>query len=435
LSFGGPAGQIALLHREVVERRRWVDEARFLHALNYCMLLPGPEAQQLATYIGWLLHGIPGGLLSGGLFILPGALLMLALSLFYVTVGSLPVGEGAFFGLKAAVLIVVLEAVQRLGRRALRGPAQVGVAAAAFVALALLAVPFPVVVLVAGVFGALWARVGAPPGGAAAVPAQPAEDSVVAWMERAGRLEHTRPNGPRLAVVGLVGLGLWAAPTALAWALAGPDSVYVAEGLFFSKAAVVTFGGAYSVLAYVADQAVRVQGWMQPGQMLDGLGLAETTPGPLILVVQFVGFLGAFGRPGGLPPLLAGCLGALLTTTVTFVPSFLWVLAGGPFMESLRGNRTLHAALSAITAAIVGVVLHLALWFALHVLFGAQETWTFGPLSLLWPVWGSFRWAAGLLTLGAGVAMLRYKVGMVQTLVACALIGALGVLLAPLWVG
>ncbi|MFD1704209.1 chromate efflux transporter [Methylopila henanensis] len=422
LSFGGPAGQIALMHRELVERRRWIGEERFLHALNYCMLLPGPEAQQLATYIGWLMHRTVGGVIAGLLFIVPGALVMMALSVVYALWREAPLVEAAFYGVKAAVLAVVVEAVLRIGRRALRNRVMVGVAAAAFSALFLFGVPFPIVILLAGLFGWFGAR-RAPHLFAAAghgAGAGPQTVGVVDAMFERGELAHATPSRRRALGVLAVWLPIWLGPVLLLWSFAGADSVWTQIAGFFSSMAAVTFGGAYAVLAYVAQAAVETFGWLRPGEMADGLGLAETTPGPLILVTQFVGFLAANRAPGALDPLVAGALGGLLTTWVTFAPSFLWIFLGGPYMERLRANRRLAAALSAITAAVVGVILNLAVWFALHVVF--RETWSpgFGPDL---PVLGSVDPWAALLAAGAMVAMLRFRAGMGPTLVVCALAG------------
>jgi chromate transporter len=424
LSFGGPAGQVALMHQELVERRRWIDEERFLHALNYCMLLPGPEAQQLATYIGWLMHRTRGGLAAGLLFVIPGFCGVLALSVLYASLGQVPSVAALFFGLKAAVLAIVVEAVVRIGKRALQSRLLVALAVLAFVCIFFLAVPFPLLVLGAGALGLLGVRL-APQ----AFPdtsrraANAAHDTVLDRMAAANELAHTRPSRSRaLRVVLVCGL-LWGGPLWLLARIFGPSSVFVQEGAFFSRAAVVTFGGAYAVLAYIAQQAVDRFHWLLPGEMLDGLGLAETTPGPLILVVQFVGFLGAFRHPAGLPPLLAGTLGALVTVWVTFVPCFLWIFLGAPYIEALRGHRGLRAALSAITAAVVGVIVNLSLWFALHVLFRRVAELRFGPLRLLVPELGSWDPAAFVLSTFALVAILKLKLGLPKTLAASAALG------------
>lgn len=424
LGFGGPAGQIALMHAELVEKRRWIDEERFLHALNYCMLLPGPEATQLATYIGWMMHRTRGGVIAGALFVLPGACVLLALSALYAGFHDLAWVAGLFFGLKAAVLAIVVEAVIRVGKRALAKRPLALVAAAAFVALFVFGAPFPAVVLGAGVLGLVASRVWpaafeAPRAAAAGDHAE----TVLDRMAAAGDLAHTRPSGGRAARVVAACLAAWGAPLALAAALAGPSSVYVKEGLLFSKAAVVTFGGAYAVLAYIAQQAVEVHGWLAPGEMVDGLGLAETTPGPLILVVQFVGFLGAYRSPGSLPPMAAGALGTAMTLWCTFVPCFLWIFLGAPFVESLRASRALRGALATIGAAVVGVILDLTLWFAAHVAFREVHTRAIGPLRLVAPTLGTIDPAAIALAAAAMVAMLRFKLSMPRTLAACAVVG------------
>ncbi|OYD83368.1 chromate efflux transporter [Azospirillum brasilense] len=427
LSFGGPAGQIAVMHRILVDEKRWIGEERFLHALNYCMLLPGPEAQQLAVYVGWLMHRTLGGLIAGILFVLPGAVAIMALSLIYAAFGNVGLVQGLFFGLKAAVLAIVLEAVVRIGRRALKNRVMLGIAAAAFVAIFAFDVPFPVIILAAGLIGFVGGRLGRPEfrvggghgtsGGAVLADA----DSRLG----AGTPVHARPAAGRSLRVGAVGLALWLGPVLALLLAFGTADVYSQIAVFFSKMAVVTFGGAYAVLAYVAQQAVEHYGWLQPGEMLDGLGMAETTPGPLIMVVQFVGFMGAFRDPGALPPLLAGALGGLLTTWVTFVPCFLWIFLGAPYVEALRGNRALSGALSAITAAVVGVVLNLAAWFGLHVLFHELRPLAVGGLSLDLPVLSSLDPAAAVLTLGAVLAVFVLRIGMIPVLLLCAAAGLL----------
>ena len=425
LSFGGPAGQIAVMHRILVEEKKWIGEARFLHALNYCMLLPGPEAQQLAIYIGWLLHRTRGGLIAGALFVLPGFLAIMALSWLYAGFGKLAPVEALFFGLKAAVLAIVLEAVRRIGARALRNDVMRGIAAVAFVAIFFLGVPFPLIILVAGLVGYTGAKAGraafAPGGGHGGSGDKALADVDSALGESVPA--HARPDLRWSLRVSAVFLLLWLAPIGLIVAVLGPDNVYSAIGLFFAKMAVVTFGGAYAVLAYVAQQAVGHYGWLAPGEMLDGLGMAETTPGPLIMVTQFVGFMGAFRHADGLNPFLAGTLGGLLTTWVTFTPCFLWIFLGAPFIERLRGQRALSGGLAAITAAVVGVVLNLALWFALHTLFATVRPARIGPLWLDVPVWTSLDLAACTLTVAALIAMLRFKAGAMPVLAACAAAG------------
>lgn len=428
-SFGGPAGQIAVMHRILVDEKRWVSESRFLHALNYCMLLPGPEAQQLATYIGWLLHGYAGGLVAGGLFVLPGFLAILALSIPYALFHNVGVVAALFFGLKAAVLAVVIEAVFRIGRRVLKNATMVAVAAFAFVGIFFFAVPFPVIVGAAGILG-LFGNVVSPHTfnvikAHTASVADEAHASPVADALDRHPPPHTQPAIKRTLTVMVVCLLLWFTPIAVLLAWLGPQNVFSQQSVFFSKSAVVTFGGAYAVLAYIAQQAVERYGWLLPGEMLDGLGMAETTPGPLIMVVQFVGFMGAYRNPGGLDPVLAGVLGSVLTTWVTFVPCFLWIFLGAPFIEALRGKRWLSAALSTITAAVVGVILNLALWFALNTLFGQVDARPWGPLRLLVPVWHSLDVVALALSGVAFLALFRFKLGMLSTLAACCALGVL----------
>ena len=422
LSFGGPAGQIALMHKELVEERRWIGEQRFLHALNYCMLLPGPEAQQLAIYIGWLLHRTAGGLVAGILFVLPGALVMLGLSIFYVLYNDAPVIEALFFGIKAAVLAVVVEAVIRIGKRALKNRVMVAIAVIAFLAIYVVRLPFPLIILFAGLTGWIGNRL-APArfsGAAHGKDNLPDVRGAVDLMFERGELAHTRPtkwHAPRTIAIWLP---IWLGPVVLILALTGPASVWTQLGGFFSLMAVVTFGGAYAALSYVAQAAVTSFGWLAPGEMVDGLGLAETTPGPLILVLQFVGFVAASRHAGALSPLVAGSLGALLTLWVTFVPCFFWIFLGAPYIEALRGNKALSAALTAITAAVVGVVMNLALWFALHVVFGAVHR---VGLGMEVPVLSSLDWRAALLSAAAMVAMLKLKIGMLPTLAGSALAG------------
>jgi chromate transporter len=425
LSFGGPAGQIAVMHRILVEEKRWIGEGRFLHALNYCMLLPGPEAQQLTVYIGWLLHRTLGGLVAGTLFVLPGFVAIMALSWLYAGLGDVPLVEALFFGLKAAVLAIVLEAVVRIGRRALRNQVMVALAAAAFVAIFFFDVPFPLIILTAGLIGLLGGRAGLPAfragGGHQTVGDATVSDAASALGEATPA--HARPDLGWSLKVAAVCLLLWLGPVLVLLVALGSDDVFTRIAVFFSKMAVVTFGGAYAVLAYVAQQAVETYGWLAPGEMLDGLGLAETTPGPLIMVLQFVGFMGAFRDPGTLHPMVAGTLGGLLTTWVTFVPCFLWIFLGAPFVEALRGNRALGGALAAITAAVVGVILNLAIWFALHVLFAEVEEVRALAMSIDVPAPASLNVPSLVLTLGALVAIFRFGIGMIPVLAACAALG------------
>ena len=357
------------MHRIVVEERRWVSETRFLHALNYCHLLPGPEAQQLAIYIGWLMHRTRGGLVAGALFVLPGVIALMALSWIYVIWGNVGFVAGLFFGLKAAVLAVVIEAVLRVGRRALKSQLAIAIAAAAFVALFFFAVPFPLVVLMAAMIGVIANRLGYAIAGSAA-HGQDDDDALGEQVP-----EHARPSLARAIKVVMVWLPLWLGPVVLLLLLGNSNNIYTRLSVFFSKVAVVSFGGAYAVLAYVAQQAVENYHWLQPGEMLTGLGMAETTPGPLIMVVQYVGFLAGYRSPGVMPPCWPATLAGLLVTWVTFTPCFLWVFLGAPYVEALRGVRALGAALSAVTAAVVGVILNLAVWFGLHVVFGKTMTW------------------------------------------------------------
>ncbi|WP_456237113.1 chromate efflux transporter [Arenibaculum pallidiluteum] len=425
LSFGGPAGQIAVMHRIVVEEKRWIGEERFLHALNYCMLLPGPEAQQLAVYIGWLMHRTRGGLIAGILFVLPGLVAIMALSWIYAALGNVGIVQGLFFGLKAAVLAIVLEAVFRIGRRALKNRIMIGLAAAAFVAIFAFAVPFPLIILTAGAIGFAGGRMGLRSfmvgGGHAKASGHVVADADSLLGEAPPA--HARPTLAWSLGIGGFLLVLWLGPVAALLLMLGTGNVFSQIAVFFSKMAVVTFGGAYAVLAYVAQQAVEHYGWLRPGEMLDGLGMAETTPGPLIMVTQFVGFMGAFRDPGMMPPLLAGTLGGLLTTWVTFVPCFLWIFLGAPFVEALRGNRALGGALTAITAAVVGVILNLAIWFALHVLFREVVELRALGMALDVPVPWSVNVPALALTAIAVLAVFRFRLGMVPTLALCAGLG------------
>ena len=414
-SFGGPAGQIAVMHRMLVEERRWFDERRFLHALNYCMLLPGPEAQQLATYFGWLLHGVRGGLIAGSLFVLPGFALILALSLIYAGHGDTALVEAVFYGVKPAVLAIVAYAVVRIGSRVLGNRVLVGLAAAAFVAIFFFDVPFPLIVAGAAVVGWLGGR-RRPDAFTGALADEDGQDD--------GEEPRVRPSLRRGAGVLALGLALWWGPVLALAAWLGRESVYVQEGTFFSVVALVSFGGAYAVLAYVAQEAVQTYGWVTPGEMVDGLGMAETTPGPLILVVQFVGFMGAYRFADGVDPLLAGTAGAVLVAWVTFVPCFLWIFLGAPYIEYLRGNRTLGTALAGVTAAVVGVILNLAVWFGLHVVFAEVGEERVGPLRLYAQEWSSFDPVAAALTAGALVLVFGLRWGLLRTLAVSALVGA-----------
>ncbi len=406
LGFGGPAGQIALMHRIVVDEKRWLDERRYLHALNFCMLLPGPEAQQLATYVGWRLHGVAGGLAAGLLFVLPGALIVLLLSMLYAGYREIALIDGIFYGIKPAVAAIVVEALVRIGRRALKGWAHIAVAAAAFVAIFFFNLPFPLVIVAAGIAGLVLP--------VASRPAEPETGSTAPV-----------PGIARTALTVLVWLAIWLAPVAAILAIFGEAHVLSEIAVFFSKMAVVTFGGAYAVLAYVAQAAVGDLGWLEPGEMLDGLGLAETTPGPLILVLEFVGFMAAFRDGLGVAPMLAGAIGAGVTLWVTFAPCFLWIFAFAPYVERLYANRTLGGVLAAITAAVVGVILNLALWFLLHVLFGTVTERSVGPLRLWQPDPATLDPVALALALAAGIALIRFKVGLLPVLAAAAALGTL----------
>jgi chromate transporter len=409
INFGGPAAQIALMHRVVVDEKKWVDEARFLHALNFCMLLPGPEAQKLATYLGWLLHGVRGGLVAGILFVVPGALVMLGLSLLYALGRGVPLIDGALFGIKAAVLVIVIEALVRIGKRALKTNVLLALAAAAFIGIFVLELPFPLIVGGAALIGYLISR---------RAPEQ---------LGVAAKIEDVPPPAPdrwrQFAIASMAGVLVWFAPIALAALIFGPHHVLVSVGLFFSKLAVVSFGGAYALLAYMAQQAVETYGWMTAPEMVDGLGLAETTPGPLILVTQFVGFLATFRDAAPFSPIMAGVLGAVMTTWVTFVPSMLWIFAGAPFVERLRANRQLSGALAAITAAVVGVILNLSVWFALHVLFGTVTEKHAG-----WLRWFAFDPAgidkqAAILAATAAILTFRFHRSLIEVVCVMALLG------------
>lgn len=424
LSFGGPAGQIAVMHRILVEEKRWISESRFLHALNYCMLLPGPEAQQLSIYVGWLLHGVRGGLIAGTLFVLPGFLAIMALSILYAGYHELAWVVGLFYGLKPAVVAVVFEAVLRIGRRALKNRVMVAVAAAAFVAIFFLEIPFPLIILAAGVGGFIGGRT-RPETFAVIKPHQSALDaaSSPAPLIRDDADPVARPALGRALRVLTVWLLIWLGPVAALLHFTGRDSVYSQQAIFFSKTAMVTFGGAYSVLAYVADEAVDRFQWLEPGEMLDGLGMAETTPGPLIQVVQFVAFMGAYRHADGLSPLAAGVVGSIIATWVTYAPCFLWIFLGAPYIEYLRGQRSLNAALSTITAAVVGVILNLSIWFALHTLFAQVSELHSGPVRWLVPDWETLDPVALAITIAALAALFRFKLGMLPTLAACAAAG------------
>ncbi len=422
-SFGGPAGQIAVMHEEIVVRRRWVGERRFLHALNYCMLLPGPEAQQLATYLGWLLRGPTGGLFAGALFILPGFISIMVLSILFAAYGDLTWVTGLFFGISAAVIAVVASAVLRIGRRVIKNPAMLAIAAAAFVGIFVFELPFPLIVAVAAAIGFVGGRT------------RPDIFNLIQGHDEEGITDDAdvlvgdkdvslgRPSWARALRVLGTGLALWFGPVFIGMAALGQTSVFVDVAWFFSTAAVLTFGGAYSVLAYISQEAVNNFGWLEPGEMISGLGMAETTPGPLIQVVQFVGFMGPYRDPGSLSPLQAGMFGAVIATWVTFIPSFLWIFLGAPFIEHLRGRPSLTSALSTVTAAVVGVVLNLAIWFAIFTLFDqVTEHRRFGAL---WyePALSSLDWAAAAIAIAAGIAIFGFKITSLKVVTAAAIVG------------
>ena len=422
LSFGGPAGQIAVMHRLLVDELKWVSEKRFLHALNFCMLLPGPEAQQLTIYLGWLLHRVRGGVVAGVLFVLPGALTVLVLSMIYVTYQQAMAVNSIFFGVKAAVLAIVTTALWRLARKILRNKFLVSITLSAFLASFVFAVPFPIVIVGAALAAYFFGEAPVQTDGLDEDAEGRAIDSRIA----AGG----SPKPYQALFIAVFCACLWLVPVAVLYRWLGAGNVYVQEAMFFSKVAVVTFGGAYAVLSYMAQQTVGHFGWLSAGEMLDGLGMAETTPGPLIMVTQFVGFMGAYRSPGVLDPMMAGCLGALVTTWVTFAPCFLWIFLGAPYIEALRGNRMLAVALTGITAAVVGVVLNLAIWFGLRVMFDDLADVTLpslGVITVSVPVLSSFDPLASAIIAGALLAITRFGVGMIKVLAVSAATGlALG---------
>src|SRR5436190_2185708 len=401
VSFGGPSGQIAMMHTELVEKKRWIDNPRFLHALNFCMLLPGPEAQQLAIYIGWLLHKTRGGIVAGALFVIPSIFILWGLSYIYVAFGNIPWIAAIFYGLKPAVLAIVAAAVIRIGSKALKNAVMWSLALAAFVTIYFFRVPFPLIIISAGILGLIGNKI---------LPqyfrGEIAHPLDVDLASKTG--DRAKPMWLRALKVSTTWIVIWALPLGLTGIFLGPDHTIFREGIFFSKAAVVTFGGAYAVLPYVSQQAVEHYHWLTAPQMLDGLGLAETTPGPLIMVLQFVGFLGGYQHSGTLPPLLAATLGAFITTWATFVPCFLWIFLGAPYIERMRNNTNLTTALSAVTAAVVGVILNLAVWFGLHVIFPGN---------------GKVDWFALVVCAAAFVAMLRYKIDIIPVVLSAGLFG------------
>lgn len=419
-SFGGPAGQIAVMHKFLVEEKKWISENRFLHALNYCMLLPGPEAQQLATYIGWLLHEKKGGIVAGALFVLPGFLSILLMSVLYAVWNDVAFVQGIFYGIKPAVLAIVAGAVIKIGKRALKNEVMITLAALAFIAIFFFQVPFPYIVIAAGLIGFLGGKI--------------REDKFYVIKGHKAKADgeeglidsYIQPVKPALAQsisTALFWLLLWFAPIVLLITLFGMQHVFTQESLFFSKSAVVTFGGAYAVLAYISQKAVETYGWLQPGEMLDGLGMAETTPGPLIQVVQFVGFMGAYRNPGTLDPIIAGVIASLLVTWVTFIPCFLFIFLGAPYIEYLRNNKNLSTALSGITAAVVGVVLNLGVWFTLNTLFGTVNEKNIYGIRLMIPEWTTLHPGMSGITLAAMIAYFGFKLDMLKTIGLCVILG------------
>lgn len=425
INFGGPTGQIAIMHHELVERRRWISDRRFLHALSYCMLLPGPEATQLAIYVGWLLHRTIGGLVAGVFFVLPAYFVLLLLSGIYAAHGGVMWIAAIFYGLRAAVIAIVAVAMIRLGRHALRNPIMLALAAAAYVSIFFFKVSFPMIVITAGLLGLAGARWRPDLFAVTEIEGTvPAAVSVIS--DTLPPAEHTRPTLRRFITVLVVGLFIWWIPLLAVALWRGGRDVLTQEALFFSKAALVTFGGAYAVLAYLAQAAVEQFHWLAPGEMLDGLGLAESTPGPLIMVTQFVGFLGAFRFPGGLDPVAAGVLGASVTVWATFAPSFLFIFLGAPLIEHLRGNVVLNGALSSITASVVGVILNLAVWFGLHTLFGTVTERTIGWTTLPVVQPATLDPLALAIAVVAFIGMWRYRWGIVPVVLGS---GAVGLLL------
>ena len=427
MSFGGPAGQIAMMHKLLVEERNWINESRFLNALNYCMLLPGPEAQQLAIYIGWLMHRTRGGLVAGLLFILPGACVMFGLSTLYILYHDVQLVQGFFFGLKAAVLAVVVEAIIRISKRALKNRIMKSLALSSFIAIFFFNVSFPVIIISAGLIGLIGGRW--KPELFSVLKGHSAhgtdKESIFDHMIASGQADHIQPSFRRSIIVVTISLLLWFGLIGgLVWFL-GTHHPLTEIAVFFSKMALVTFGGAYAVLAYVAQAAVSTYHWLSPNEMLYGLSLAETTPGPLILVLQFVGFIAATRHPGTMDPLLAGLAGSLITLWVTFLPCFLWIFLGAPYIERLRGNHHLSAALSTITAAVVGVMMNLAVWFGIHVIFKTVHQQPFQLWHLIIPEWRSVDIPSLIITIIAMVAMLRFKVKLIPILIGSSLIGIL----------
>ncbi|WP_133130504.1 chromate efflux transporter [Legionella yabuuchiae] len=411
-SFGGPANQIAVMHRLVVEEKQWINEKKFLNALNYCMLLPGPEAHQLIIYIGWLLHDVRGGVVAGVLFVLPGFLSILILSILYVNYQSTDLVHILFYGIKPAVIAIVLSALLRISQKSLTSKGHHIIALLAFIALFFLNIPFPIIILSAALIGYLLNRYDL----AFGVDNDKSLDQDVQAISF---------SPVQLIKTCSIWLTIWFLPVFLIIFITGIHHVFTQEALLFSKTAILSFGGAYAVLSYIAQQAVQTYGWLKPVEMLDGLGMAETTPGPLIQVVQFVGFLAAYRYAGGMNPLLAGILGSIITTWVTFTPSFLWIFSGAPYIEQLRNIQALHGILTAITAAIVGVILNLSLWFAINTLFGKVDKIQIFILDTYQPIWSTFDYGSAFIMLIALILAFRYKAGIVLILLTGIILGSI----------
>lgn len=424
-SFGGPAGQIAVMHKILVEEKKWISEHRFLHALNYCMLLPGPEAQQLTIYIGWLLHKYKGGIIAGSLFVLPGFISILLLSLLYSQFNDTTIVQAIFYGIKPAVMAIVIQAVFKIGRKALKNEVMIFLSVLAFLAIFLFNIPFPMIIIFAGILGfiggKLWEEKFYVLKGHEAKST--GLESSEYYLDRTLDSNVSKPSWKSSLKTGLVWLALWFLPVLILSFIVGKESIFVSESIFFSKAAVITFGGAYSVLAFIAQKAVEVYGWLLPGEMLDGLGMAETTPGPLIQVVQFVGYMGAYRNPGTLDPIWAGILASLVVTWVTFIPCFLYIFLGAPYIEYLRGNKSLTTVLSAITAAVVGVILNLGVWFTLHTIFSEIVLWRGYGMELEIPVWETADIIAIIIGILAFIALFKFKVDMLKVLGASVILG------------
>ncbi|MFN6946439.1 MAG: chromate efflux transporter [Cytophagaceae bacterium] len=424
-SFGGPAGQIAVMHKLLVEEKKWISENRFLHALNYCMLLPGPEAQQLTIYIGWLMHKHKGGIVAGSLFVLPGFIAILILSLLYAGLGETPLVQAIFYGIKPAVMAIVVQAVFKIGKRALKNEVMILLAMIAFVAIFAFNIPFPFIILAAALIGYLGGKIWEHK--FYVLKGHEAKDTNLQqseyYLDRTLDANVTKPSFTSSLKTAILWLALWFLPIGLLFLIFEHDSVFISESIFFSKAAVVTFGGAYSVLAFIAQRAVEVYGWLMPGEMLDGLGMAETTPGPLIQVVQFVGFMGAYRNPGNLDPMWAGVFASVVVTWVTFIPCFLYIFLGAPYIEYLRGNKSLTTALSGITAAVVGVILNLGIWFTVHAIFGEVHKYEGYGMRLDVPVWETIDFIALFIGVTAFIALFKFKINMLQVLGGSVLLG------------